>query len=192
MRLLKYSCLIALLLISGCSNTPKTTHEYLLTIPAKVKALSKPAKLPEHITLMPIDLASYLNGIEMVQISPNGQLFRAQNHLWAEPLTQQLQQTTLTYLSSRFPTIDWYGLQDETQEAQLHIHINQFVADTQGLVHIEGNWQLYRSNGRLLIQGNFNLKQPLQHNGYLAMTQSLSSLWETTLNKITTSWSLHD
>ncbi|CAG9000566.1 MAG: Intermembrane transport lipoprotein PqiC [Candidatus Celerinatantimonas neptuna] len=191
MRLLKYSCLIALLLISGCSSTPRKTHEYLLTIPVKIHALAHPSLLPKNITLMPIDLAGYLDGIEMVQISPDGQLFRAQNHLWAEPLPQQLQQITRNYLSMRLPTINWYHLDDRVKTVQLNIHINQFVADTQGLVHINGNWQLYQNDGHLLIQGDFNLKQPLRHDGYLAMTQSLSSLWETTLNQITKDWSLH-
>ncbi|MFM2484466.1 PqiC family protein [Celerinatantimonas yamalensis] len=178
--------LAALVLLAGCSHSESTqgTQEYLLSVSRSVPAIQNASPQTGAIQLLAIQLPDYLDGNQMIIVSPQGQVYRSRQHLWAEPLASQLRRLTQTRLAERLPQINWFVAGKDQPRAQLQIECTQFMTDTQGNVHISGYWQLLSSHHERQSRHAFQISAPLAHSGYLAMSQTLSQSWLKIVDKM--------
>ena len=165
-------------LICACASTSTPSNEYLLTDTklAKVKALSTKASA---VQLMPVTMANYLSGNEMVLVTNVGEVYRSKTNLWAESLSSQLTRLTQQRLEKALPNVTWFGGQrlPSYAIAVLNIEVDDFYADLEGVIHISGRWQMISEFGELVASNTFSVNNSLVSDGYIAMVQSLSDTW---------------
>ena len=183
--------LFCVVIISGllvaCSTPPVApSKEYLLLDKGQVEAEPIATK-SVAMHLLPVSVAPYLLGTELVLVSSQGEVFRSQNNLWAEPLSTQLTRISQQSLEHSLPDITWFGHQSVPVDGvyQLNLEVDAFYADLEGNVHITGRWQLVSPARELLQVDTFTIVEPLQADGFPAMVNTLSHLWlEKVLMKI--------
>ncbi|MBF9000847.1 PqiC family protein [Vibrio nitrifigilis] len=160
----------------GCSSAVPTANEYLMMGPS-VKSFSTTYNATTVIPKVEIPL--YLVGTGMVLVSDSGEVTRARQHLWAEPLDSQLQRITLARLQQRLPSANWLTPFDSQSNIQPHllISVERFDASPSGHTLMEGHWLLRNAQGKLLECGRFKHREPLNKEGYSAMAQSLTTSW---------------
>lgn len=181
MRWYKYAVLSSALTIglTGCASSDSvTSKEYLLLDTTLESVISVPVPA-QPVQLMPIVVANYLAGNEMVLISGKGVVHRSQNNLWAEPLSAQLTRLTQQRLERMLPDLTWFGGQrlPAYEIAQLNIEVDKFYADLDGVVHLSGRWQLISAAGEITASHTFYTQRRLESDGYTSLVQTLSSTW---------------
>ncbi|MGF1740135.1 ABC-type transport auxiliary lipoprotein family protein [Vibrio profundum] len=181
-KIATFSTIVAIgLLLSACSsNTAPTTHEYLLPNQLTVSAYQvQPERAGYSIQLKAIKVADYLSRLNIVMVSDSGQVYPAANHLWAAPLTSQLENLTINRLTERLPTISWLpSYQPFSAQASLEIDVADMYANLKGDVVISGRWFLVaNTDDHLIDSGTFKRHAQLQQDGYPALTDQLSKTW---------------
>lgn len=165
-------------LLAGCATTEVMSNEYLLMDNTPKIVISDP-KTQVNIQLMPIQVADYLAGSEIVLLSKQGMVYRSQQNLWAEPLSAQLNRLTMQGLIQRLPDTNWYKGHN-TQVAnllKLSVEVDAFYGDLEGQVHVSGRWTLLSDSGKILRSKAFMVNEKLNENGYPALVQTLASTW---------------
>lgn len=181
-KIATFSTIVAIsLLLSACSSsTAPTTHEYLLPNQQAVSAYQvQPEKAGYSIQLKAIKVADYLSRLNIVMVSDSGQVYPAASHLWAAPLTSQLENLTINRLTERLPTINWLpSYQPFSAQASLEIDVADMYANLKGDVVISGRWFLVaNTDDHLIDSGTFKRHAQLQQDGYPALTDQLSKTW---------------
>lgn len=175
--------IITLLALSGllaaCSSTSQTqVKQYLLPYPAAVSASETPVMQNAIYRLKSITIPEYLQKQNIILVDNNGQVYQAANHLWAESIENQLEQMTLTYLASRLPEIQWMApSQYQISAPYITVNLEKFYASQSGNVSITGYWTLWSQDNKLLLQNRFNYSEKMPKDGYLSMTEVLSTIW---------------
>lgn len=170
--------LVFIWLLTACATKVVSSSEYLL-VDTKIKQIEVRTTPAMSIQFMPITMANYLVGNEMVLVTQQGQVYRSKKHLWAEPLSPQLSRLTLQRLEKSLPNITWFGGQRLPSEAiaVLNVKVDSFYADLDGTIYISGRWQLLSSLGELMDSKTFNVTDTLKSDGYLTMVKTLSDAW---------------
>ncbi|RNF52128.1 hypothetical protein EBI00_04275 [Marinomonas hwangdonensis] len=165
-------------LMVGCATPVSPSKEYLLTDEA-LSTVRVQSTNPVFIQLMPVSMANYLVGNEMVLVTRQGQVHRSKNNLWAEPLSSQLGRLIQQRLESALPDITWVNTQAFfPQDAyELHVEIDTFFADLEGVTMISGRWYMATKTGELLLADTFNATNNMQSDGYQSMVKALSQSW---------------
>ncbi|RBP77941.1 membrane integrity-associated transporter subunit PqiC [Marinomonas rhizomae] len=165
-------------MVTGCATPTPPSKEYLL-MDSGLKNTQPQATKTMSVQLMPIVVANYLAGSEIVLVTKQGDVHRSQNNLWAEPLSPQLARLTLQRLEKTLPNITWFGGQrlPSYAIALLNIEVDAFYADLEGLIHITGRWQVISAMGELAASNTFDVKSELKSDGYSTMVQTLSASW---------------
>lgn len=165
-------------MVTGCATPTPPSKEYLL-MDSGLKNTQPQATKTISVQLMPIVVANYLAGSEIVLVTKQGDVHRSQNNLWAEPLSPQLARLTLQRLEKTLPNITWFGGQrlPSYAIALLNIEVDAFYADLEGLIHITGRWQVISAMGELAASNTFDVKSELKSDGYSTMVQTLSASW---------------
>lgn len=165
-------------LMLGCATPISPSKEYLLTDEA-LSTVRVQSTNPVFIQLMPVSMANYLVGNEMVLVTRQGQVHRSKNNLWAEPLSSQLGRLIQQRLESSLPDITWVNTQAFfPQDAyELHVEIDTFFADLEGVTMISGRWYMATKTGELLLSDTFNATNNMQSDGYQSMVKALSQSW---------------
>lgn len=165
-------------LMVGCATPISPSKEYLLTDEA-LSTVRVQSTSPVFIQLMPVSMANYLVGNEMVLVTRQGQVHRSKNNLWAEPLSSQLGRLIQQRLESALPDITWVNTQAFfPQDAyELHVEIDTFFADLEGVTMISGRWYMATKTGELLLADTFNATNNMQSDGYQSMVKALSQSW---------------
>lgn len=165
-------------LMVGCATPVSPSKEYLLTDEA-LSTVREQSTKPVFIQLMPVSMANYLVGNEMVLVTRQGQVHRSKNNLWAEPLSSQLSRLIQQRLESALPDITWVNTQAFfPQDAyELHVEIDAFFADLEGVTMISGRWYMATKTGDLLLADTFNATANMQSDGYQSMVKALSQSW---------------
>ncbi len=173
-------------LMVGCATPVSPSKEYLLTDDA-LSTVKVQSTNPVFIQLVPVSMANYLVGNEMVLVTSEGQVHRSKNNLWAEPLSSQLSRLTQQRLESALPDITWLNTQAFfPQDAyELHIEIDTFFADLDGATTISGRWYMVAKTGELLLSDTFNATAHMQSDGYQSMVKTLSESWSEQVMLIT-------
>lgn len=162
----------------GCASSTPPSYEYLL-VDSSSDEVNVIATAPMQIQMMPVEVANYLSGNEIVLVSKTGGVHRSQSHLWAEALAPQLTRLTQQRLEKTLNNISWYSRQrlPSYAIAQLNIEVDRFYADLQGGVNITGRWQLISAEGEILNTQVFDVTDYLRSDGYATLTQTLASNW---------------
>lgn len=180
MRMDKRVLLLLILswLLAACATPTVPSNEYLLMDNGLQKGQIQPTK-EKAVRLMPIVVAHYLAGNEIVLITEQGDVYRSQNNLWAESLSSQLTRLTQQRFEKVLPNITWFGGQrlPASATALLNIEVDNFYADLNGIIYISGRWQVISALGELSASNTFNVKTELQSDGYSSMVQALSRSW---------------
>ncbi|SJN52820.1 hypothetical protein VR7878_00062 [Vibrio ruber DSM 16370] len=183
MRLTGRAVLLSLMLVflGGCSgSTALETTQYLLPMSEQVSALKAPTLINQTIQLKAIKIPGYLEKPNIAMVDPDGQVYLASQHLWAESLSSQLEKMTLRRLKERLPTLTWIpSYQYIRPKLMLDIEVYRFHADRHGKITVSGHWSLWSESKQLLHEASFDSVGMMQHSGYPAMTQQLSHLWLT-------------
>ncbi|MDB4838036.1 PqiC family protein [Marinomonas sp.] len=171
-------CLLLIWLTTACATKVAPSSEYLL-IDQHAQHVTAMTTSSLAIQFMPVSMANYLSGNEIVLVTKQGQVHRSKNHLWAETLSPQLSRLTLQRLEKSLPNITWFGGQRLPPEsiAVLNIEVDDFYADLKGVVHISGRWQLLSALGEVLSVKTFYATEDLKADGYLNMVKTLSDIW---------------
>ncbi|MBJ7537325.1 membrane integrity-associated transporter subunit PqiC [Marinomonas sp. C1424] len=166
------------LLLSGCATQADPSYEYLLMDNPSYQVKSEQTRVAS-VQLMPIVVANYLTGNEIVLVTNTGDVHRSQSNLWAEPLSPQLTRLTQQRLEKTLPNLTWFARQrlPSYAIAQLNIEVDSFFADLKGIVHISGRWQLISAEGDLVFSKAFYVEDKLKSDGYSVMTQTLATNW---------------
>ncbi|SIO94117.1 PqiC family protein [Vibrio spartinae] len=174
---------VMLVLLSGCaSSTALETTQYLLPMPEQVPMLKTSAKMNmnQPIQIKAIKMPGYLEKPNIIMVDPDGQVYLASQHLWAESLSSQLEKMTLRRLKERLPTITWIpSYQYIRPHLLLDIEVYRFHADRYGKITASGHWSLWSASKQLLYEASFESVEMMQQSGYPAMTRQLSHLWLT-------------
>ena len=81
-------------LLTACATKVVPSNEYLL-VDKNIKEIEVKTTPSMPIQFMPITMANYLAGNEIVLVTQQGQVYRSKNHLWAETLSPQLSRLTI-------------------------------------------------------------------------------------------------
>ena len=165
-------------IVTGCATSTPPSNEYLLMDTGLKNAQILSSK-KMAVQLMPIVVANYLGGNEIVLVTKEGEVHRSQSNLWAETLSPQLTRLTQQRLEKTLPDITWFGGQrlPSYAIALLNIEVDDFYADLEGMVHIAGRWQVISAMGELSAASTFDVKSELKSDGYSTMVQTLSASW---------------
>ncbi|MFI8620283.1 MAG: ABC-type transport auxiliary lipoprotein family protein [Marinomonas sp.] len=165
-------------LLAGCASTALPSSEYLLMDNTPKMVISDP-KTQVNIQLMPIQVADYLAGSEIVLLSKQGEVHRSQQNLWAEPLSSQLNRLTMQGLIQRLPAANWYKGHNTrvSNLLKLSIEVDAFYGGLDGQVYVSGRWTLFSETGQIIRSHGFMVKETLSENGYSALVQTLASTW---------------
>ncbi|WP_232728822.1 PqiC family protein [Marinomonas sp. ef1] len=182
MNMMIYGRTFLLVLISwmmaGCATPTPPSKEYLL-MDTGLKNAQAQATQKMSVQLMPIVVANYLAGNEIVLVTKRGDVHRSQSNLWAESLSPQLTRLTQQRLEKTLPNITWFGGQrlPSYAIALLNIEVDDFYADLEGMIHISGRWQVIAATGELSASNTFEVQRKLKSDGYSTMVQTLSASW---------------
>lgn len=165
-------------MVTACATPTPPSKEYLLMDAGIRNVQAQPTK-EMSVQLMPIVVANYLAGNEIVLVTKQGDVHRSQSNLWAEPLSPQLTRLTQQRLEKTLPNITWFGGQrlPSYAIALLNIEVDAFYADLEGMIHIAGRWQVISAMGELSASNTFDIKSTLKSDGYSTMVQTLSVSW---------------
>lgn len=182
---MKYPQLISIVLtswlLSACavsSTAPSGPNEYLL-MDSEKSTEQVINTSPADVQLLPIKVAPYLAGNDIILVSEQGEVHRSQQNLWAEALAPQLHRITLHRLAEQLPNINFFGRATEksTTMNKMNIELNEFYADLTGVTHISGRWQLFAPSGELIANNEFSEKAKLTQTGYPTLVKTLSTSW---------------
>ncbi|WP_417559931.1 PqiC family protein [Marinomonas sp.] len=162
----------------GCATPTPPSKEYLLMDTGLHNTQVQVTK-KISVQLMPIVVANYLAGNEIVLVTKQGNVHRSQSNLWAESLSPQLTRLTQQRLEKALPNITWFGGQrlPSYAIALLNIEVDDFYADLEGMIHISGRWQVISATGELSASNTFEVQRKLKSDGYSTMVQTLSASW---------------
>ncbi|MDW6093067.1 PqiC family protein [Vibrio rhizosphaerae] len=172
---------LMLVLLGGCSGrTALETTQYLLPMPEQVPALKSSPRIDLPIQIKTIKMPGYLDKPNIAMVDPDGQVYLASQHLWAESLSSQLEKMTLRRLKERLPTLTWIpSYQYIRPNLLLDIEVYRFHADRGGKIIASGHWSLWSASKQLLYEASFEKVAMMQQSGYPAMTQQLAQIWLT-------------
>lgn len=171
-----WALLLITLGLGGCASGP-SVQEYLMTQP---KADALPDQGKSHVTqLSSVQIPTYLSGSAMVLVDEQGQVYRARQHLWAEPLSNQLTRLAWQRLQQRLPQWTWLPPEAPYPKpaARLSLTISRFEADFHGDSRIEGQWRWVSATGDQIYCGTLTGRSPLTTSGYAGMAQALADNW---------------
>lgn len=170
--------LMLVMMLTACSSVVTPSNEYLLMDTEGYQDKSAQTT-KQSIQLMPIIVANYLGGNEIVLVSQQGEVFRSQSNLWAEPLSAQLMRLTQQHLEVLLPDVIWFSRQrlPARPVVQLSIEVDTFYADLNGMVHIAGRWHLFSPSGETLFVRSFQVSDDLPSDGYPTLVKTLSTNW---------------
>ncbi|MCA2018991.1 ABC-type transport auxiliary lipoprotein family protein [Vibrio tritonius] len=160
----------------GCSTSAPPAQEYLLMSQA---APALKTDYHAKVVVPTVEIPLYLAGNGIVLVSEQGQVSRARQNLWAEPLDSQLQRLALNRLEQRLPGAHWLTPFDlnSAQANQLLINVARFDASPDGKITIHGQWLLQSSTGNIVQCGRFAHSDTLAAQGYQAMANALANNW---------------
>ncbi|WP_168415695.1 membrane integrity-associated transporter subunit PqiC [Erwinia amylovora] len=172
--MMKWIPLALALLLSACSETPKTVY-YQLPMAATRAAVSSPS-VTQPVWVERVTVPDYLAGNGVVYQSNDVQYVIAANNQWASPLDQQLQQTLIGNLSAALPGALISSAQPGQQHDTLTVSVHDFHGRYDGHAVVRGEWIL-EHNGKLFKQP-FNMTLPQKEDGYDDLVRTLAAGWQ--------------
>ncbi len=162
---MRLTSIAVLLMLSACSG-PAALHYYQLApVPASTRLHSAAATF----YVAPVQVASYLNGRGLVLQQSDVELNMARQHLWAEPLDQQVQRQLRELLAAALPYTAALSMQPDT--IVVSVQLDRFHGTADGYAVLSGRYQLNTQTG----SEPFTIRVPLAADGYPALVTALGS-----------------
>lgn len=183
--MMKYIIGIFVLMLTACSSqTNKTYYQlpdvYQGGVPEQV-SVTQSAKKPQ-IWVQPIRLSNMLVNAGIVYQTTDINYTVANQHLWINPLDQQLQQNLISGLTKALPGTVVANQPVEDNLAKLTVTVNYFQGRYDGQVIISGDW-IYTENNKVINQP-FSLVLTQTEDGYPALVRTLGQGWEQVVSDI--------
>ncbi|NMM39933.1 PqiC family protein [Pseudoalteromonas arctica] len=197
---LQYFAVIAVLFLSGCSqslNAPVKYYQFEQSIkPMQRKSTDTAAQL----RVSTVSLRGALNNRGIAMKMDNNQVNAANYHLWSEApdqmLTASAHQTLFTELGNWMVIKGLPVITDKDQQSyyELEYELHHFNGDNQGNADISGLWRLYYTsfeNGRSLKAIHyFSEVNPLIGDDYEGLVESLEQSWQNINQQVATTLSV--
>ena len=158
--------LTAVLLLSACSSAPAINYYQLTPV------VSPTASVPDGQKLLfvePVQVATFLNGRGLVIQLSEVELAMARQHVWAEPLAQQLQRQLRDQILAQ--NSDYRAAaRPDADSVHISIAIDGFHGLSDGYATVSGHFAVNAAN---MLQP-FSIRVPLQQDGYPSLVAALS------------------
>lgn len=166
--LLLVPLLAIIVLLSSCASVPAdTSRQYLL--PGAAEPPTANASLPD----LQLHLAGYLDQGGIVLQDGPVTVTAARQHRWADPLADQLRRSLRYHLSE----------DGVAAQGRLIVDVVQFQGSNDGHALVAGHWQFDNNKGGEQ-SGQFQIRQPLNQDGYGALVKQLDTAWATVAQSI--------
>lgn len=164
--------LIVALALAACAGQPAETRYYLLR--SSADADTRQLQLDAQTALGRIDIADYLDQPGVVMATGDGVIAAASYHRWAEPLRTSLRGFLAAEISARLGRDILPDSARNSASIIIDVDLDQLHGDGQGGAHIVGRWTIRRDGSATGWQ--FSATEPLQADGYDALTAAMSEL----------------
>jgi len=169
-----------LCLLAACQSSPRKNYFYLSAtlVPESKSITDNQGNLTQLIGIGPIELADYLNRLQMIENQTDNSLNMADNAYWAEPLDKSIPRVValnLTSLNSNrsFVTFPWRS--DSKPRYSLRLTVDSLTRN-QGKASITATWELMDNDTKShLLRRNFSRSITVA-TGPKALAQAYSNL----------------
>ncbi len=183
--MMKYIIGIFVLMLAACSSQTNKTYYQLPDVyqggVSEHVSVTQSAKKPQ-IWVQPIRLSNMLVNAGIVYQTTDINYTVANQHLWINPLDQQLQQNLISGLTKALPDTVVANQPVEDNLAKLTVTVNYFQGRYDGQVIISGDW-IYTENNKVINQP-FSLVLTQTEDGYPALVRTLGQGWEQVVSDI--------
>ncbi|OAT22887.1 putative lipoprotein [Proteus myxofaciens ATCC 19692] len=172
-------------MLTACSSVPDKAYYQLPDVyqndTANISTTIQSEKKPQ-IWLQPVRLSDMLVSSGIVYQTSDINYTVANQHLWINPLDQQLQQNLVSGLSKAFPNrvVSIQPIEDHL--AKLTVNVNSFQGRYDGQVIISGDW-IYTEDGKIISQP-FSVMLKQTQDGYPALVRTLGEGWKQVVSQI--------
>nr|WP_086939339.1 ABC-type transport auxiliary lipoprotein family protein [Thaumasiovibrio occultus] len=177
---------LGLMVLAGCSSSPQaTSNDYLLPI-NRGEATTITANAP-HLVLSRVETADHLSGPGLVYQINDTQIVAANQHTWAESLSEQLARKLSTEIApqlTHYQLVNQQGVRLTEKDAKLSVRFDQFNGHFSGTVVASGQWTLTNDTGEILMSQRFFLQPTQKGDGYPAMVNALAEVASTLASSI--------
>ncbi|MGX5200923.1 PqiC family protein [Aliikangiella sp. IMCC44632] len=173
------------LLINGCVSEPKLIQFYGLqsaVVHSSAEIKADLAKDRPVIYVAPVKLAEFLRKKGLVLQTAPYQYFISQQHLWAEPLEQNINRAFQALLQASLAessSVNWlvenataYGEQHAFYRIELAI--DGFQANHANQALVSGTYWIFDREQQLVTKQSFHLANELTQDGYLHTVEKLN------------------
>lgn len=170
--MMRYCAWLLLLSLTACTSQPTTTTEYLLR--SDLEQRSRQLSPSADFAFGTLVVADYIDHPGLVLETSRGEVHRARNHQWAEPLRRSLKLYLATEVSQHAGEDILFEV-DSPAPTTIDIRIDQLHGSSDGEAVLVAFW-------RLVTDGNddrayqFAETLPLQRDGYDALAEAEKSL----------------
>lgn len=183
--MMKYIIGVFVLMLTACSSQVDKTYYQLPDVyqggMSEQVSATQLAKKPQ-IWVQPIRLSNMLVNAGIVYQTTDINYTVANQHLWINPLDQQLQQNLISGLTKALPSTVVANQPVEDSLAKLTVTVNYFQGRYDGQVIISGDW-IYTENNKVINQP-FSLVLTQTEDGYPALVRTLGQGWEQVVSDI--------
>lgn len=183
--MMKYIIGIFVLMLTACSSQTNKTYYQLPDVyqggVSEQVSVIQSAKKPQ-IWVQPIRLSNMLVNAGIVYQTTDINYTVANQHLWINPLDQQLQQNLISGLTKALPDTVVANQPVEDNLAKLTVTVNYFQGRYDGQVIISGDW-IYTENNKVINQP-FSLVLTQTEDGYPDLVRTLGQGWEQVVSDI--------
>ena len=169
---------VTLLGLAGCAGSTTAPTSYMLPSTAAAVQYQKPLA----IMVSPVRIAGHLDSDGIVMQLNDIEVYQARQHLWAEGISQQLQQQLQQRLALTLPQAQVVSkgqpLQAQLPVRDIRVNVTRFQGQHGGGALVEGQWQLLNGAGKFIKQRSFSISTPLESDGYPALVRALGTAWD--------------
>jgi uncharacterized protein len=182
-------------LMLGCQHSPQKNYYYLSAAQTTAKNTTPSANsnLTQVIGIGPIEIADYLNRLQIIENQTDNILKMADNAYWAEPLDKAIPRVlalNLTQLNSTRNVVDFPWRTDSKPRYSLRLHVYELTRKN-NQASLNATWELVDNETKNnLVRRNFlhtlsvdsNTKALAQ--AYSKLLAELASEMDEALNQI--------
>lgn len=170
--IINLTLMLILMALTACSSSVSVAYYQLANTEPNLTAVAK----ARPIFLQPVQVANYLNSKSIVMQMSAVELVLARQHLWAEPIAEQIQRK-LTHTLEALDQHYVIALKPSPEAIVIILRIDQFHGTKHGYALLRGRYSLQQA-GLKEQNVNFSYQLPLQTDGYPALVLTLSQALE--------------
>jgi uncharacterized lipoprotein YmbA len=161
------SLCLALLLMAGCSTSPKANFYTLGDSPQPLKTA---ATAPYHVAIGPVSVPEMLDRPQIVtRIGPNQVTFN-ESERWAEPLKNAIPRLLAEQLTQRLEArISVYPQAASDKDMSLNLTLLHFESQPGEAATVELQWTLRRTRDGVQREGQALVREAVTSSSYEAM-----------------------